>query len=150
MRLSLIIAFLALPLLEIALLIKTGQTIGFWPTLALIAGTAIWGTIVIRREGFSAIDRFGQISEQLARGETPVAPVLDHMLLLTGGMLLIFPGILCDLAGALLLLPLVRRGIDLWVRSFFAMDVPPKADYRDPVDQKLGPVIEGEYTRLDD
>jgi UPF0716 protein FxsA len=150
MRLSLIIAFLALPILEIALLIKTGQAIGFWATLALVAGTAIWGAAVIRREGFSAIDRFSQVSEQLARGEAPLAPVLDHMLMMTGGMLLIFPGILSDVTGALLLVPVVRRGIGRWFRSTYAMEAPFEAGARDTFEKKRGPVIDGEFSRLDD
>ena len=150
MRLSLIIAFLALPLLEIALLIKTGQAIGFLPTLAFVVGTAILGTSVIRREGFSALDRFGQVSEQMARGETPVATVVDHMLKITGGMLLILPGILTDVTGLLLLVPFIRRAVSTWFRSASTMEPPRQTGRRDPFDKERGPVIDAEFTRLDD
>ena len=43
-RLLLGLAFLALPIVELALLIKTGQAIGFWPTLGLVVAAAVLGS----------------------------------------------------------------------------------------------------------
>ena len=38
LRLAMAWSSLSLPVLELALLIKTGQLIGFWPTLAIVDG----------------------------------------------------------------------------------------------------------------
>ena len=35
LRLAAVLVFVAFPLLEIAVLIKVGQAIGFWPTIGL-------------------------------------------------------------------------------------------------------------------
>lgn len=149
MRLSLIIAFLALPLLEIALLIKLGHAIGFWATVAFVIGTGLLGGSIIRREGFSAINRFRQVSEALERGETPVAPVFDHLLKVAAGLFLIFPGVLTDILGCLLLIPWTRRFISGWGRSAPTEPDPFRPHGRGPSDTN-GPIIEAEYTRLDD
>ena len=50
-----LIAALALPLVEIALLIQIGGLIGLWPTLAWIVGSGVLGLAVIRGEGARAL-----------------------------------------------------------------------------------------------
>ncbi len=50
LRLAPVLIFVAFPLLELALLIKAGETLGFWPTIAIILFSAALGMIVIRDE----------------------------------------------------------------------------------------------------
>ena len=154
MRLSFIIAFLALPLLELALLIKTGQAIGFWATVAIMIATAVLGGMVLRNEGFSAMRRFEQVSEALTRGEAPVAAVLDHVLMISAGLLLILPGLITDSAGLLLLVPPIRTIIGRWVTTQFSIGPIETPAYRGgkggATDPTAGPTIEGEFTRLDE
>src|SRR5262249_56121412 len=50
-RLLLGLGLIALPFLELALLVKTGQTIGLWPTLGLLLGAAVIGGGSISRPG---------------------------------------------------------------------------------------------------
>ena len=87
MRLALFFAFIALPLMEIALLIKAGQTIGFWPTLAIIVATAIGGSEVIRRQGYATMTEMSQMFEG---GRMPLEPALEPFLLINCPSLL-FP-----------------------------------------------------------
>lgn len=51
----LLLAFLLVPLIEIALFIQVGGAIGLWPTLAIVILTAILGTIMVRQQGRHAI-----------------------------------------------------------------------------------------------
>ena len=82
-------SLIALPILELALLIKTGQAIGFWPTLALVVGAAVLGGAIMSRQGISVARR---TREAIAQGRPPVGPVLDGAFLLLAGALLITPG----------------------------------------------------------
>lgn len=107
-RLVLLLIFLALPLLEIAILIKVGQVAGFWPTVALVLVTAIVGAHVLHAQGLATLER---ASDALAAGRPPVEPVAEGVFLLLAGAFLVTPGILTDLAGLLLLVPAVRRSI---------------------------------------
>ena len=56
-KIALILALAALPLLEIGLLIRLGQLLGIWWLAAIIIGTAILGTYVIRRVGLRVFER---------------------------------------------------------------------------------------------
>ena len=57
MHIGLILIALAFPLLELAVLIKTGQIIGFWRTLLVLALAAVAGGLVIRAQGLAAAQR---------------------------------------------------------------------------------------------
>ena len=46
----------------------------------------------------------------------PAPRVLDGLMILTAGLLLITPGIITDTIGFLLLVPLVRNEIRVWMR----------------------------------
>ena len=47
----LLIAFIAVPLIEIGLFIQVGDAIGLWPTLLIVLLTAIAGTALVRSQG---------------------------------------------------------------------------------------------------
>ena len=51
----LFLAFLLVPLIEIALFIQVGGLIGLWPTLAIVVITAIVGTALVRSQGLRAL-----------------------------------------------------------------------------------------------
>jgi UPF0716 protein FxsA len=111
MRLGLLLLFTAVPFLEIALMIKVGQSIGFWPTLGLIVASATLGTYVLYEQGFQVLAR---ATEAMGRGRAPVAPVIDGLFILLSGLLLIVPGFLTDIAGLTLLIPRVRHRVATW------------------------------------
>ena len=69
-RLLLGLALIALPVLELALLIKTGQVVGIWATLALLVLAALLGAVIMSRQGISVARR---TREALALGKPPVA-----------------------------------------------------------------------------
>lgn len=108
MQIGLILVALAFPLLELAVLIKVGQTIGFWWTVLLLAATGVGGGLLVHQQGTAAARR---AFEQMADGEAPLAPVLDSFFIMLAGLLLMIPGLITDIAGLLLLIPLVRRAV---------------------------------------
>ena len=114
MHLILFLIFIAVPLIELALIIKVGQLAGFWPTLGLLFGTAILGTALLNRQGMSVLQR---ASAALDQGKAPVGAVLDGAFLFMAGLLMITPGFLTDLVGLVLLIPPLRRPIARYVLS---------------------------------
>ncbi len=101
----LLIAFLIIPVVEIALFIQIGGWIGLWPTLLLIVVTAVVGSTVIRAQGFGVLSR---LQRRLDRGEAPLRELFDGVCLLIAGLLLLTPGFFTDAVGAVLLIPAAR------------------------------------------
>jgi UPF0716 protein FxsA len=103
--LFLLLGFLVVPLAEIAVLIEVGGWLGLGPTLALIVLTAVIGAWMLRRQGLAVLRRAQQ---QMSQGALPVAEVFEGFCLVIAGALLLTPGFLTDVVGALLLLPAAR------------------------------------------
>ena len=149
-RLGVGLVLLALPLLEIALLIRTGQKIGLWPTMGIIIGTGVLGIVVLVRQRFAVLRG---VMNAVNEGKTPLAPVLDGAFLVMAGGLLFSPGLICDAAGLLLLVPPVRRLVARRTIERLAQNtevqVAVHGDGRlAPSERDGGPVIEGEFERL--
>lgn len=106
LRLALFLTLLALPLVEIAILIKVGGWLGFWPVLLIVILTAIFGVAVVRQRGISV---FGRVFAEIEAGRSGLEPVFDSLLAVTAGILLILPGLMSDGLGLLLLLPPLRK-----------------------------------------
>jgi UPF0716 protein FxsA len=112
--------FIIVPALEIALFVLSGQTIGVWPTVALIITTGIIGAWLAKRQGLAVIQ---EAKTEFMRGRIPREAVLDGICILVGGALLLAPGFLTDIVGFLLLLPVTRAFakpfLARWLKSFF-------------------------------
>jgi|CXWK01.1.fsa_nt_gi UPF0716 protein FxsA len=152
-----LLVLIAIPILEIGLLIRAGQALGFWWLALIVIATAIVGSMVIRRIGVSVLQKMFAEAE---RGRPGLEPILNGLLLGVAGILLILPGFISDTAGALLLIPalrhwLIRSGIAKVVSGSFvhAEVFEERFDARQPrretpAEDAGGPVIEGEYERL--
>jgi UPF0716 protein FxsA len=101
----LIIAFILVPLAELAVLIAVGDWIGLLPTLILLLVVSVAGAWLAKREGLAAWARF---QRAMAEGRVPTVEVADGAMILLAGALLLTPGFLTDVAGVLLLLPPTR------------------------------------------
>ncbi len=113
MAIVLLAAFIAVPVIEIALFIEVGGWIGLWPTLAIVIVTAFAGTTLLRLQGLAVLQR---AQESAARNEVPVQEVFDGLCLLVAGVLLLTPGFFTDALGFLLFVPLFRKlaGTGIW------------------------------------
>lgn len=106
MLIRLMALFVAVPLIEIALLIKLGEIAGFWPTFFLVVITGILGATLARKQG---LDAWQKIQQELAQGRMPTSQLMDGLLILIGGIVLLTPGLITDTIGFLLLIPYMRR-----------------------------------------
>lgn len=114
MLLYLIILFTAVPIVELALLIKLGQIIGLGNTLAIVIFTGIGGAILAKSQGLRTLRR---IDQELSMGIMPSDPLFDGLFILCGGLLLITPGIITDMVGLLLLTPFFRASVKIWIKK---------------------------------
>lgn len=154
MRLPIVLLFLAWPLLELALLIRTGQAIGVWPTLGIVVGTAILGVLVLRRQGNRMLSR---LQEALAAGRAPAddGTLAAGPMVVLAALLLILPGLITDAMGLLLLIPGIRRlvarriGRTVMEAENVHIEVVTRERHRTGPGRD-GRVIEGEFERLDE
>jgi UPF0716 protein FxsA len=112
--LILLLAFIAVPIIEIALFIRVGGLIGLWPTLAVVILTAVVGSALLRRQGLSTLER---IQTELRTGRDPSAALANGALLLVAGLLLLTPGFFTDAVGLALMVPGVRAAAIAWLRT---------------------------------
>ncbi|MGB0631479.1 MAG: FxsA family protein, partial [Alphaproteobacteria bacterium] len=113
MAIVLLAAFIAVPVIEIALFIEIGGWIGLWPTIAIVIVTAFAGTTLLRIQGLGVLQR---AQESANRNELPVQEVFNGLCLLVAGVLLLTPGFFTDAIGFMLFVPLFRKlaGIGIW------------------------------------
>ena len=112
----LLLLFIAVPLLELFVILQVGQAIGVLPTIGLLLVDSILGSILMRTQGRRAWRRFNVAVNE---GRVPAAEAIDGVLVIFGGALLLAPGFVTDIFGALFLLPLTRPLIRrLLVRRF--------------------------------
>jgi UPF0716 protein FxsA len=107
---ALALLFLFVPLAELYVILKVGDTIGIGWTILLLVADSLLGSWLLRSQGRAVWGRFNEI---LAQGRVPHREVIDGVLVIFGGALLITPGFLTDIVGLVLLLPpsraIVRR-----------------------------------------
>lgn len=110
----LLIAFLAVPLIEIALFIQVGGWIGLWPTLLIVVVTAILGSFLVRSQGARELANLRGSFQDL---RDPTEPLANGAMILFAGALLLTPGFFTDAVGFSLLLPPVRAAVYRHLRS---------------------------------
>ncbi|MFQ5779803.1 MAG: FxsA family protein [Nitrospiria bacterium] len=113
---KLLFLFIAVPFIEIAILIKLGTLIGFWPTIFLQIGTGILGASLAKLQGLLV---WGKISLELQSGRIPTGEMINGLLIFAAGIVLMTPGLLTDLAGFALLVPTTRNAFKQWLRKEF-------------------------------
>lgn len=101
---------------ELWLLLKVGALIGVWPTLSLIVLTGFAGAWFARREGRRAL---GTMRAELQLGKMPGDAIIDGLCMLVAGALLVTPGVLTDLFGFMLLIPVARSPLKRGMRRAF-------------------------------
>ena len=148
----LLIAFIAVPVIEIALFIQVGGIIGLWPTLLIVILTALAGTYLVRSQGRVAL---GELQRSFSDMKDPTEPLVHGAMILFSGALLLTPGFFTDAVGFALLIPAFRTAAFKAVRArvklqtFSASSHPQGA--RHPHQPRGGEdVIEGEFVELPD
>jgi UPF0716 protein FxsA len=107
---------IALPLVELYILIKIGSYLGAFQTVALVIFSGVLGLLFARIEGLRTLH---QIRYSFAQGILPAEEMLDSILIFLGGVLFVIPGVLTDLLALVLLIPFTRTIFKRWLRRRF-------------------------------
>ncbi|MDF1728984.1 MAG: FxsA family protein [Sulfitobacter sp.] len=148
----LLIAFIAVPLIEIALFIQVGGAIGLWPTLLIVLITAVLGTFLVRTQGAMAL---GRLRSSFSDLRDPTEPLVHGAMILFAGALLLTPGFFTDAVGFALLVPGFRTAAYRYLRTrvniqTFEGPRPHPGHARPPHQGPTGgEVIEGEYEEIE-
>jgi UPF0716 protein FxsA len=107
---------------ELFVVIQVAGAIGVGATILLLILSWPIGAWALRTQGRAAWRR---LSDAVAAGRSPGREVLDGALVLIGGLLLIVPGFISDVLGAIALLPptraLLRGGLARNLQSRFVV-----------------------------
>ena len=132
---TVLLLIIAVPAIEIFLMIKIGQNIGALNTIALIFFTAFIGIFFARLEGLNTL-KSG--INNLYKNKIPIYEMISGASIAFAALLLIIPGFMTDFFGFLLLVPFTRRKIiNLFIKK-----------KRKPIDEKKD-YIEGEILDKD-
>ena len=101
-----LILFVAMPIIEIAVLLRIGSALGWLPTLAIVILTAVLGTIMLRQQGLATLNT---ARRRMNSGEMPAQQILEGVILMIGGVMLLTPGFVTDALGFACLVPFSRR-----------------------------------------
>jgi len=111
----LVALFIVVPIVELWVIIEIGSLIGVLPTIALLIADALLGSLLLRHQGRGAWRRF---NEALAERRFPGREVADGLLIAIGGTLLLTPGFVTDIFGAILLIPPTRAIVRALMRGY--------------------------------
>ena len=113
----LVLVLIGVAVVEVFAFIEVGHAIGWLVAVVLLLGTSAFGARMLFVQGRLAIQRVSlALSERRAPGNT----VIDGALGFLGGMLLLIPGFVTDVLGALLLLPLIQKLMRRWMSRHYA------------------------------
>lgn len=112
------VLFLALPFIDLYLLLRISGIIGFLETLGLVIITGVVGVVIVRREGRSILRRLQNsvTAKEVSRN------LLEGMFLVIGGVMLLSPGLLTDALGLLFVLQPSRSRLVLHVEDRLKTD----------------------------
>ena len=145
----LLLAFIFVPVIEIALLIKVGSAIGVGTTILVVIFTAILGAYLVRQQGFATLT---SVQQEMNTGRVPAMQMAEGIALLFAGAVLLTPGFVTDAIGFSLLTPPIRRAVIAWFakKGMFKMQTaqagPFTQNENTPRKSSGATVIEGEYS----
>ncbi len=158
---SIFFLFIAMPIVEIFLLIKVGSSIGALLTIGIVILTAVIGTWMLRAQGLSTMNK---ARSKMSGGQIPAFEMMEGLALGVGGALLLTPGFVTDAIGFACLIPFTRRllvnalskrvtvgSVAGGFRAAASSQQRPSAGPSKPNGRVIeGEIIEGEYTHKDD
>lgn len=142
----LLFAFVAVPIIEIALFIQVGGAIGTWPTLGIVVLTAILGTWLVRAQGRMAI---GNLQRSFSELDDPTEPLAHGAMVLISGVLLLTPGFFTDAVGFALLVPAVRTAVFHYLRKRIRVQTFTMGSAQTGHPAANADTIDGEFVEID-
>lgn len=105
MLFRLILLFTLLPFVDLVLLLKISEHIGFKYTLLIIIATGFIGAYFSKKEGRYII---AKIKFDISQGKMPADELMGGLCVIVGGAFLLAPGLITDALGFFLVLPITR------------------------------------------
>lgn len=112
-----VLVLIGVPVVEVFVFIEVGRAIGWLLAVLLLLGSSVLGARLVRIQGRSAIER---VSLAVSEHRAPGRAAIDGALGFLGAALLVVPGFVTDVLGALLLLPPTRRLTRRWMSRHYA------------------------------
>jgi len=101
-----VILFIAVPVIELWLILQVGELIGVMPTILLLLLDSLLGAWLVKSQGSAVWRNFRRTADA---GRIPANEAVDGFLVIMGGTLLLVPGFLSDIVGILLIAPPTRK-----------------------------------------
>ncbi|MGO1370289.1 MAG: FxsA family protein [Senegalia sp. (in: firmicutes)] len=114
---KLILLFTIIPIVELFLLFKIAEITSGLTTILLVILTGILGAYLAKSEGRLILMR---IRTDLNRGQMPANELINGLCVLVGGALLLTPGIITDIIGFSLVIPLTRMAFKRYIKAKFS------------------------------
>ncbi|WP_455355023.1 FxsA family membrane protein [Streptomyces sp. SYSU K217416] len=153
------LALAAWLVLEIWLLTVVADAAGGLTVFALLVGGAVLGSVVVKRAGRRAFTTLTETLQQAQSGAVPAGQDRQsggNGFMMLGGLLLMLPGLISDVAGLLLLLPPVRSRLGAYAERSLdrRMRAATSGSFGDAFQQARihrpdGKVVQGEVIRQD-
>ncbi len=102
-----IVLLLALPFIDLYVLIQATSVLGFWQVIALVLITGLVGAELIRREGIHVLKK---LQRSVTGGEVS-RNMLEGGIIIFSGLMLLTPGFISDILGFTLILRPLRERI---------------------------------------
>jgi UPF0716 protein FxsA len=110
--------FILVPLVELWLLLSLARHTSIWTALLVVLVMGVAGTLLVKAQGWRTMRR---ITAELQQGRLPTDALLDASLIFAAGVLLLTPGLLTDVVGISLLIPVCRRyyrrAVATWIQK---------------------------------
>jgi UPF0716 protein FxsA len=103
-----LLALIAVPLLELAAFVAVGLSVGWLLAIALLAAMSLLGVLALRAEGRAAL---AGVALAASERRSPGPAALDAALGLLGAVLLVVPGFVTGVVGAVLLISPTRHAL---------------------------------------
>lgn len=132
--------FMLLPWLELFTLIQLGIETSALTAILYVLATLVLGLAILRRQGMDMFERLRQSQDGSVIGPQLL---VDDMAMGLAGLLLMFPGLISDVAAVVVMIGPLRR------RIARAVNGPQPDVYRPDADTSSHVTLEGQYRRVD-
>ena len=112
------VTLILLPLADLILLLWIGRHTSLAFVLSLVITGVVAGSLLLRGAKRRSLR---VLQSELASGNAPTTALLKVLSVIAAGALFIFPGVLTDLAAVVLLVPITRRLVGLWMARRFVV-----------------------------
>lgn len=113
---KLILLFTLVPIIELFILFKLAEITSAWMTIGIVLFTGIAGAYLAKSQGKIVLSK---IKNELNQGKLPGNQLLNGLCILIGGALLLTPGIITDVTGFLLVIPITRELYKEYIKRKF-------------------------------